>query len=83
MKTEKSLSLIKIFLLKEGVFWKRTWSMRKKSGIFGFIIALPFLTIAHYSFALMHLLFECFLWVVMRAQFRANLRKLQMQMSGG
>lgn len=79
MKKQKSLSLIKIFLLKEGVFWKRTWSMRKKSGWFGFIIALPFLTLAHYAFALMHFLFECFLWIVMRPQFRANLQKLQLQ----
>jgi hypothetical protein len=81
MQKKKSPSLIKIFLFKEGVFWKRTWSMRKKSGWLGFLIAIPFLTIAHYVFALMHFLFECFLWATIRAQFRANLRKLQSQMA--
>lgn len=74
-----STNLIKVFGLKEAKFWKRTWTMRKKLSWFGFGIALIFLTPAHYAFALMHFLFECFLWVVMRPQFKVNLVKLQAQ----
>jgi len=72
-------NLLRVFYLKEIKFWTRTWTMKKKTGWFGFLIAIPFLTIAHYAFALMHFLFECFLWVVMRPQFKVNLVKLQMQ----
>lgn len=79
MTKQKSLSLIKVFILKEKDFWKRTWTMRKKSGWLGFIIAIPFLTIAHYAFALMHFLFECFLWLTMKPQFRSNMKKFQLQ----
>lgn len=79
MKKQKSLNLIRIFLLKEKVFWKRTWEMRKKAGWLGFLIAIPLLTVAHYAFALMHFLFECFLWITMRAQYRENIKKLQVQ----
>ena len=78
-KQKKSPNLIKVFGLKEKAFWKRTWTMRKKLSWVGFGLALIFITVAHYAFALMHFLFECFLWVVMKPQFKANLRKLQLQ----
>ena len=35
--------------------------------------------LAHYAFALMHFLFECFLWLFMKQQFKANLIKLNCQ----
>ena len=72
-------NLVKLFLKKEGIFWKRTWTMRKKLNWFGFAIALLLITIGHYAFALMHFLFECFLWITWRPMFRANLQKLQLQ----
>lgn len=79
MKTNKSLNLIKVFVLKESKFWKRTWTMRKKLSWMGFGIAIIFIAIAHYAFALMHFLFECFLWVVVRPQFKANIEKMYVQ----
>ena len=81
MKNIKSLNLIRIFLLKERVFWNRTWTMRKRTGWLGFLIGLLFITVAHYAFAIMHFLFECFLWVVKRPQFKVNLQKMQTQMA--
>ena len=79
MKQKKSPNLIKVFYLKEVKHWKRTMTMRKKLSWVGFIIALIFITAGHYAFALMHFLFECFLWLVMRPQFKANIRKLYAQ----
>lgn len=81
MKTQKSLNLIKVFALKEVKFWKRTWTMRKKLSWVGFGIGLIFITVAHYAFALMHFLFECFLWIVMRPHFRANMAKMSSQVA--
>lgn len=81
MKESRSHSLIKIFGLKEVKFWKRTWTMRQKLSWIGFGIALVFLTVAHYAFALMHFLFECFLWIAMRPQFKANMVKMYAQVA--
>jgi len=78
---KKSLSLIRVFGLKEAQHWRRTWTMRKKLSWVGFIIALIFITVGHYIFALMHFLFECFLWIVMRPQFKINMEKLQAQVT--
>lgn len=80
-KQKNSHNLIRIFGLKEAKFWKRTWSMRKKLSWVGFGIALIFITIAHYAFALMHFLFECFLFLFMRSQFKANMVKLRSQVA--
>lgn len=77
----KSLNLIKVFGLKEAKFWKRTWTMRQKMNWIGFGIALVFITVAHYLFSIMHFLFECFLWVVMRPQFKANMVKMSAQVA--
>ena len=79
MKRKKSPNLIRVFLLKEKVFWKRTWTMRKRLSWFGFAIGIIFIALFHYAFALMHFLFECFLWLAMRPQFKANMRKLELQ----
>lgn len=81
MKQKNSHNLIRIFGLKEVKFWKRTWSMRKKLSWIGFGIALIFITISHYAFALMHFLFECFLFLFMRSQFKANMVKLRAQIA--
>ena len=78
MKT-KSLNLIKVFGRKEAKFWKRTMTMKQRMNWFGFIIGLIFISIGHYAFALMHFLFECFLFVAMRPQFKANLNKMYLQ----
>ena len=62
--------------MKEKKFWQRTLTMKNKLNWFWFIIGLIIITIGHYAFALMHFLFECFLWVVMRDQYQQNLIKL-------
>ena len=81
MKKKSSRNLIKVFGLKEVKFWKRTWTMKQKMNWFGFGIGLIFITVAHYAFALMHFLFECFLWIVMRPQFKANVNKMYSQVA--
>ena len=75
MKQTKRLNLIRAFAFKERVFWKRTWGMTKKSWI-AFIIAIPFITVAHYAFALMHFGFEFVLWVFRSPQFEVNLQRM-------
>ena len=84
MKNQK-FNLIKIFLLKEKVFWKRTWAMHTKFNWFAkftaFPIALIVIAIFHYAFAFMHFMFECFLWIFIRGQFELNMRKMQKQLS--
>lgn len=78
-------NLMYVFLLKEVVFWKRTWQMHKKfklaGKIFAFPIALLMVAIGHYAFAIMHFGFESFLWVVHRGQFKINLNKMKAQLS--
>jgi len=76
MIKKKSLNLIKVFGFKEAKFWKRTWTMKYRLNWIAFAIALIFIALAHYAFALMHFLFECVLFVVMRPQFKANLNKM-------
>lgn len=71
------MNLIQIFWEKEKVFWKRTLTMRKKINIFGFLVATIFIAIGHYAFALMHFLFEIFLFIFWRSMFSMNLKKLQ------
>ena len=70
-------NLLKVFFEKEKVFWKRTWTMKKRLNIVGFIIGIILISIGHYVFALMHLLFECFLWLFWRPMFKANMQKFQ------
>lgn len=74
-------NLLKILWKKEKIHWVRIKQMfRKFNGIiskltFGLIVAL-LVTIAHYCFAIMHTLYELFLFVVARQAFRANLQKM-------
>jgi len=74
-------NLLKILWKKEKIHWVRIAQMfRKFNGIvskltFGLIVAL-LVTLAHYCFALMHTLYEIFLFVVARQTFRANLQKM-------
>lgn len=76
-------NLIKVFVLKELKYWKRTWGMNKKFNILGKIIGFPIafiiITICHFAFAFMHFVTECLLWVFARPIFKANLLKLQSQ----
>lgn len=78
-KQKKSLNLINVFLAKEVKYWKRTMTMKAKLNWFWFIVALLVGGIFHYAFASMHFLFEGFLWIVARSQFKANLKKLYQQ----
>jgi hypothetical protein len=75
MKTSKQLNLIRAFGHKEKVFWKRTYGMTKRSWV-AFILAIPFITVAHYAFATMSFLFELSLWVRKKPQFKINLQKM-------
>ena len=45
---------------------------------FGLIIAI-LVTIGHYAFAIMHTLYELFLYVFARKAFKANLQKLALK----
>jgi len=82
---KKKYNLIQIFGLKEGIFWKRTWTMHTKFNWIGklsmFPIALLLISLAHYAFALMHFLFESFLFMVHKGQFQINLNKMRTQLS--
>jgi len=77
-------TLIGIFGIKECVFWKRTYNMHNKFNWVGklsfFPISIILIAIAHYAFAFMHFLFETFLWIVCRGQFRINLNKMKTQL---
>ena len=76
----KNPNLVQITRKKEIKFWKRTWLMHKKFNWGGKILIFPpsliLISIGHYCFTLMHFLFECFLWIFMRPQFNANMRKM-------
>jgi hypothetical protein len=77
-------NLAQILWKKEKIHWNRTFGVFAKFNnwfgklTFGIIIALIG-TIAHYCFAIMHTLFEMFLWVFFRRAFKANLQKLALK----
>ena len=77
-------TLAKILWKKEKIHWKRLKGMFKKFNgwiarlTFGLIVAI-LVTIAHYGFALMHTLYEIFLWVFFRKAFKANLQQLALK----
>ena len=74
-------TLLSILWKKEKIHWKRIKQMFSKFNgwvsklSFGVIVAI-LVTLAHYAFALMHTLFELFLFVFMRDAFKANLQKM-------
>lgn len=80
MKTNLFIILWK----KEKIHWKRISQLFGKFNgwasklTFGLITAL-FVTIFHYAFALMHMLYECFLFVFARQTFKTNLQKLALK----
>jgi hypothetical protein len=77
-------NLVQILWKKEKIHWNRLGQMFKKFNgwisklTFGLIVAI-LIIIAHYAFALMHALYEIFLWVFFRKAFRANLQKLALK----
>jgi len=77
-------NLAEILWKKELIHWNRLGQMFKKFNgwvsklTFGIIVA-TLIIIAHYVFAIMHTLFELFLWVFFRKAFRANLQKLALK----
>jgi len=78
-------NLVNILWRKEKIHWKRICGLCDRFGgwvskiTFGLIVAI-LITIAHYLFALMHILYEIFLWVFFRKAFRANLQKLAVKL---
>lgn len=74
-------NLIKLFLLKERVHWKRIkLGFRQFDGLAGKIlgggIITVFITIFHYIFAFPHFIFECAMWCFVRGQFKMNMVNL-------
>ena len=78
-------SLFKILWKKEKIHWNRTLGIFSKFNnwiskmTLGLIIAILG-TLAHYSFAVMHTLFEIFLWIFFREAFKSNLEKLMLKL---
>jgi hypothetical protein len=77
-------TLLKILWKKEIKHWNRTAGIFKKYQsyasryTFGLIIAIIG-TIFHYGFAIMHTLYELFLYICFRKAFRANLQRLALK----
>jgi hypothetical protein len=77
-------TLLSILWKKEKIHWKRIGQMLKKFNgwvskfTFGLIVA-TLVTIFHYAFALMHTLYEIFLFIFARQAFKANLQKLALK----
>ena len=67
--------MLKVFWHKEKVHWKRVGTIFRDNWSVAIIVSI-FLTFFHYLFAIMHLLFESFLYVFNRERYRANLIKL-------
>lgn len=84
-KKAKKTNLLKIFLLKEKVFWPRTWGMHKKfPWLFKltlFPVTLLFIAVFHYAFAFMHNAFESYLFFTDKDRFKVNLNKIELQMA--
>lgn len=75
------INLIKIMLKKETIHYKRMCQLFKMvEGFGGKCIAFPLMfiiiTFFHYCFALMHFLFETFMYLCNRNQFERNVEKL-------
>ena len=80
----KKITLLRILWIKEKNHWKRIHTMFEKFDgwlnklTFGLIVAF-FVTVFHYAFALMHTLYEIFLFIFARKAFKANLQKLALK----
>lgn len=80
-KKQNKITLIGVFLKKEKIHWRKMKQMFSKfkttaSKIVAFPIITLLVSIGHYCFAIMHFLFEVFLWVFLKDQFKLNLIKL-------
>jgi hypothetical protein len=77
-------TLLSILWKKEKIHWKRIVQIFSKINgwifklTFGVIVAI-LVTLFHYAFALMHTLYEMFLFVFARQAFKANLQKLALK----
>ena len=75
---KKRITLLEIVLKKEVVHWKRMWQMFSiMEGLAGKLISYPIIvaliTVFHFAFAGMHLLFEIFMFFFFRDQFKQNI----------
>lgn len=76
----KYIELFKVMLNKEKKYYLRMFSLfNKVEGIGGKLIAYPIcfilITFFHYCFALMHFLFESYLFLFNNKQFAVNVKK--------
>ncbi len=77
-------SLAQILWKKELNYWKRVGAMFDRfngwlnKATFGIIVVI-LVSIGHYAFALMHTLYECFLFVVANKMFKENLQKMALK----
>ncbi len=74
-------TLIAILWKKEIIHWKRVKEMFGKfpnwvSKLTFGIIVIALVTIGHYLFALMHTVYEIFLFIFARQLFKANMQKM-------
>lgn len=79
------MTYVQVLWKKEGVHWKRMWTMLSKefkgvTKIAGLLVAI-ILTIIHYAYAGMHTLYETALFIFNRKAFRANLMKLEISVT--
>ncbi len=87
MKQKRSLNLINVFGLKEAKFWKRTWGMHHKFNWFmklfpiGFPLAFILISIGHICIVTISFLFETWLWITNRDQFKTNMVKMLAQVA--
>jgi len=77
-------TLFTILWKKELIHWRRMKQMFKKFNgwlsklTFGLIVAI-LVTLGHYGFAIMHTLYEMFLFVVANKTFKSNLQRLALK----
>lgn len=77
-------NLFTILWKKEKIHWNRIGKLLSRfhgwlnKATFGLITAI-LVTIFHYAFALMHTLYELFLFIFARQAFKANLQKLSLK----
>lgn len=76
MKSRK-LTLIKIFLEKEKLFWKRISLLTKAdANILAKFLAILGVGFCRYGATVMHFFFELFMYLFNRKQFKKNLKVL-------
>jgi hypothetical protein len=77
-------TLLIILAKKEAIHWKRIGKMFSRfpgwlnKATFGLIVVI-LVTLFHYVFALMHTLYELFLFIFFRQAFKANLQKMALK----